>query len=148
MMGKVKVEDAGDKTLLSGATVDAFELREVNQAMQARIDAGELNELGEPLRLATSTPILMGITKASLATDSFLSAASFQETTKVLTEAAIKGKVDHLVGLKENVIIGKLIPAGAGLNAYRQLAEKLVPEPEQPAEEPAQPMETIFSNAL
>ena len=70
----------------------------------------------------------MGITKASLATDSFLSAASFQETTKVLTEAAIKGKVDHLVGLKENVIIGKLIPAGAGLNAYRHFAEELVPE--------------------
>ena len=78
----------------------------------------------------------MGITKASLATDSFLSAASFQETTKVLTEAAIKGKVDHLTGLKENVIIGKLIPAGAGLNAYRQFAEQLVPEAET-AEVPA-----------
>ena len=70
----------------------------------------------------------MGITKASLATDSFLSAASFQETTKVLTEAAIKGKVDHLVGLKENVIIGKLIPAGSGLRKYRAYAEKLVPD--------------------
>ncbi len=89
----------------------------------------------------------MGITKASLATDSFLSAASFQETTKVLTEAAIKGKVDHLLGLKENVIIGKLIPAGAGLNAYRHFAEELVPEEgaadsvsmeeNMPAEEPA-----------
>ena len=74
----------------------------------------------------------MGITKASLATDSFLSAASFQETTKVLTEAAIKGKVDHLTGLKENVIIGKLIPAGAGLGVYRDMAESLVPE-EEPA---------------
>ena len=70
----------------------------------------------------------MGITKASLATDSFLSAASFQETTKVLTEAAIKGKVDHLLGLKENVIIGKLIPAGSGLGKYRSYAEKLVPD--------------------
>ena len=70
----------------------------------------------------------MGITKASLATDSFLSAASFQETTKVLTEAAIKGKEDHLVGLKENVIIGKLIPAGTGLTAYKSFAENLVPE--------------------
>ena len=77
----------------------------------------------------------MGITKASLATDSFLSAASFQETTKVLTEAAIKGKVDHLVGLKENVIIGKLIPAGTGLNAYRHFAEELVPVTEEELQE-------------
>ena len=121
MMRKVKVEDAGDTPLLSGATVDAFEFREVNQALQARIDAGELNELGEPLRPATCTPILMGITKASLATDSWMSAASFQETTKVLTDAAIKGKVDHLAGLKENVIIGKLIPAGSGLEMYRNV---------------------------
>ena len=80
----------------------------------------------------------MGITKASLATDSFLSAASFQETTKVLTEAAIKGKVDHLVGLKENVIIGKLIPAGTGLSAYRHFAEELVPAAEEEQEEPAE----------
>ncbi|MFR6393856.1 MAG: hypothetical protein ACLUNQ_00895 [Oscillospiraceae bacterium] len=78
-------------------------------------------ETGEPLKEATYTQLLMGITKASLATDSFLSAASFQETTKVLTEAAIKGKVDHLVGLKENVIIGKLIPAGAGLECLPPL---------------------------
>ena len=74
----------------------------------------------------------MSITKTSHDTDSFLYAASFQETTKVLTEAAIKGKVDHLIGLKENVIIGKLIPAGAGLGAYRDLAEKVVPDPEEP----------------
>ena len=121
MMRKVKVEDAGDTSLLSGSTVDAFEFREVNQALQARIDAGEVNELGEPLRPATCTPILMGITKASLATDSWMSAASFQETTKVLTDAAIKGKVDHLAGLKENVIIGKLIPAGSGLEIYRNV---------------------------
>ena len=83
-------------------------------------DAGEKNEMGEELRMPTCTRLLMGITKASLATDSFLSAASFQETTKVLTEAAIKGKVDHLLGLKENVIIGKLIPAGSGLAQYRK----------------------------
>ena len=83
----------------------------------------------------------MGITKASLATDSFLSAASFQETTKVLTEAAIKGKVDHLVGLKENVIIGKLIPAGTGLTAYHTFAEELVPGAEPaPVQEEEQPV--------
>ena len=97
-------------------------------AVQARIDAGEVNELGEPLRLANCEPILMGITKASLATDSWMSAASFQETTKVLTDAAIKGKVDHLVGLKENVIIGKLIPAGSGLDVYRDYEEIATPE--------------------
>ena len=84
------------------------------------MEAGEKNEMGEDLCLPTCTRLLMGITKASLATDSFLSAASFQETTKVLTEAAIKGKVDHLLGLKENVIIGKLIPAGSGLAQYRK----------------------------
>ena len=120
-MRKVKVEDSGDTTLLSGSTVDVFDFREANMAVQARIDAGEVNELGEPLRLANCEPILMGITKASLATDSWMSAASFQETTKVLTDAAIKGKVDHLVGLKENVIIGKLIPAGSGLEVYRNV---------------------------
>ena len=81
------------------------------------------------------TQLLMGITKASLATDSFLSAASFQETTKVLTEAAIKGKADRLVGLKENVIIGKLIPAGTGIQAYHTFAEELVPDRDTAAEE-------------
>ena len=121
MMRKVKVEDPGDTELLSGATVDRYEFRAANDAVQARIDAGEKNELGEDLRLATCEPILLGITKASLATDSWMSAASFQETTKVLTDAAIKGKVDRLVGLKENVIIGKLIPAGSGLEMYRNV---------------------------
>ena len=120
MMRKVRVEDAGDSDLLSGATVDIIEFRDAEAAVQARIDAGETNEMGEELRMPTCTRLLMGITKASLATDSFLSAASFQETTKVLTEAAIKGKVDHLLGLKENVIIGKLIPAGSGLAQYRK----------------------------
>ena len=94
--------------------------RDAEEAVKARIAAGEKNEMGEELRLPTCTRLLMGITKASLATESFLSAASFQETTKVLTEAAIKGKVDHLLGLKENVIIGKLIPAGSGLAQYRK----------------------------
>ncbi len=136
MMRKVRVEESGDTELLSGAMVDVLELMDANEAIRARNAAGEVNaETGEPLREAEATQLLMGITKASLATDSFLSAASFQETTKVLTEAAIKGKVDHLLGLKENVIIGKLIPAGAGLNAYREFAEEIVPEPEKPAEE-------------
>jgi DNA-directed RNA polymerase subunit beta' len=114
MMRKVRVEDAGDTELLSGATVDWTEINDANAAIEKRIAAGETE-----LRPATCTQTLMGITKASLATESFLSAASFQETTKVLTDAAIKGKVDRLVGLKENVIIGKLIPAGSGLSLYR-----------------------------
>ena len=114
MMRTTRVEDPGDTNLLIGAVVDNFEFEDANAAVQARIDAGETD-----LHLATGSAVLLGITKASLATDSFLSAASFQETTKVLTDAAIKGKVDHLVGLKENVIIGKLIPAGSGLMAYR-----------------------------
>ena len=120
MMRKVRVEEAGDSELLSGSTIDIVEFLDAEASVQARIDAGEKNEMGEDLRLPTCTRLLMGITKASLATESFLSAASFQETTKVLTEAAIKGKVDHLLGLKENVIIGKLIPAGSGLTQYRK----------------------------
>ncbi len=116
MTRKVKVEDAGDTNLLIGTMVDRSEFREENEAIAARIDAGERD-----LRLATYSPVLLGITKASLLTESFLSAASFQETTKVLTEAAIKGKVDHLLGLKENVIIGKLIPAGTGMECYRNV---------------------------
>ena len=120
MMRKVRVEDAGDTHLLSGSTIEIGEFQDACDALKARIEAGEKNELGEDLRMPTCTRLLMGITKASLATDSWLSAASFQETTKVLTEAAIKGKADHLLGLKENVIIGKLIPAGSGLAQYRQ----------------------------
>ncbi len=119
MMRKVRIEDAGSTELLPGATVDIGELKAANRRIDERIAAGE-----EGLSRATYTQLLMGITKASLATESFLSAASFQETTKVLTEAAIKGKVDHLVGLKENVIIGKLIPAGSGLAMYRDFEEK------------------------
>ena len=119
MMRKVRVEEAGSTDLLSGSTVDISVLKDANKAIQDRIDAGE-----EGLSLATYTQLLMGITKASLATDSWLSAASFQETTKVLTDAAIKGKEDRLVGLKENVIIGKLIPAGTGLDIYREFEEE------------------------
>ena len=134
MMRKVRIEDEGDTDLLSGTVVDILELRKENKKMRDRIAAGETE-----LREATYEQLLMGITKASLATDSFLSAASFQETTKVLTEAATKGKVDHLVGLKENVIIGKLIPAGSGLSMYRNFSfagEDVQPEtPEEPEEE-------------
>ena len=131
MMRKVRVDEPGDSTLLTGTVVDVFEYEDANAAVQARIDAGETE-----LQLAVASPVLLGITKASLATDSFLSAASFQETTKVLTDAAIKGKVDHLVGLKENVIIGKLIPAGSGLMAYRdfQPGETVTEEVEEAPE--------------
>ena len=115
MMRKVRVEEAGDAKLLPGAVIDRFEFEDAYNEVQDRIDAGETD-----LELPTCSPTLMGITKASLATDSFLSAASFQETTRVLTDAAIKGKIDPLTGLKENVIIGKLIPAGSGLKEYRQ----------------------------
>ena len=114
MMRKVRVVDAGDTDLLPGGLVDRGKVRSANQKIRARIEAGETE-----LRLAEIQPVLLGITKASLATDSFLSAASFQETTRVLTDAAIKGKVDPLIGLKENVLIGKLIPAGTGMNCYR-----------------------------
>ena len=125
MMRKVRLEDAGDTALLDGSMVDVLELEHANEDIDRRNEAGERREDGEPLRRAEGTQLLMGITKASLATDSFLSAASFQETTKVLTEAAIKGKSDHLMGLKENVIIGKLIPAGTGLQRYQELVETM-----------------------
>ena len=113
MMRKVRIEDAGDTPLLVGALVDKNDTLLENEKIAARIANGETG-----LREATFTPTLLGITKASLATESFLSAASFQETTRVLTDAAIKGKVDPLLGLKENVIIGKLIPAGTGMDCY------------------------------
>ena len=127
MMRKVRLEDAGDTKLLDGSMVDVLELDDANEEIDRRNAAGERQENGKPLRHAVGIRLLMGITEASLATDSFLSAASFQETTKILTEAAIKGKSDHLVGLKENVIIGKLIPAGTGLLAYQQ-SEKVESE--------------------
>ena len=116
MTRKCRIEDAGDTEFLVGSLVDTIEFEDVNEALRKRIDAGERD-----LCLAKASPVLLGITKAALQTESFLSAASFQETTKVLTEAAISGKVDHLVGLKENVIIGKLIPAGTGMERYRDI---------------------------
>lgn len=118
MMKKVRVDDPGDTCLLPGGIVDRFEYEEENARV---VERG-----GRP---ATARPVILGITKASLATDSFLSAASFQETTRVLTEAAIKGKTDLLMGLKENVLIGKLIPAGAGMWRYRGI--KVVPKDER-----------------
>ena len=120
MMRRVKVEESGDSPLLSGSTISLPTFEDACDAVRARIEAGETREDGTPLVMPTCTRLLLGITKAALSTDSFLSAASFQETTKVLTEAAIYGKVDHLLGLKENVIIGKLIPAGTGLDQFRQ----------------------------
>jgi DNA-directed RNA polymerase subunit beta' len=119
MMRRVRVENPGDSELLSGSNISVVAFDEACDKVKARIAAGEKREDGEELQLPTYTQLLLGITKAALATDSFLSAASFQETTKVLTEAAITGKVDHLNGLKENVIIGKMIPAGTGLNEFR-----------------------------
>jgi len=117
MMRKVKVEDPGETSMLPGETIDVFRFEEANEEAEAA-----------RLSSATSKPILLGITKASLQTDSFLSAASFQETTRVLTDASIKGRTDPLIGLKENVIIGKLIPAGTGMNRYRNIRIKVAPE--------------------
>jgi DNA-directed RNA polymerase subunit beta' len=111
MLKRVKVDDNGDSELLPSSLIDWLEFEDINNRLTA-----------EGKKAATGSRALLGITKASLATDSFLSAASFQETTRVLTEAAIKGKVDPLIGLKENVIIGKLIPAGTGMQAYRKIA--------------------------
>jgi DNA-directed RNA polymerase subunit beta' len=107
MMRKVRIEDPGDTEFLPGSVVDKFRFREANKRV--------IEENGRPAR---ATPLLMGITKASLQSDSFISAASFQETTKVLTEAALAGRTDNLVGLKENVILGHLIPAGTGFSWY------------------------------
>ena len=108
MLKKVRIENSGDTDFLPGTLVDVLEYEDMNEALYA-----------EGKELAEGKQVLLGITKAALATNSFLSAASFQETTKVLTEAAIKGKIDNLIGLKENVIIGKLIPVGTGMKRYR-----------------------------
>ena len=130
MTRKLRIVESGDTTLLGGSTVDMSELEEANKEIDARIAAGE-----EGLKHAEGEAVLLGITKASLATESFMSAASFQETTKVLAEAAIRGKVDHLRGLKENVIIGKLIPAGTGMNCYREITVEATEKPETEAAE-------------
>jgi len=116
MLRKVKVEESGSSYLLPGTLVDSKKIDEINEELQARIDAGEYD-----VQLVQISPVLQGITKASSNSDSFMSAASFQETTKALTDAAISGKSDRLLGLKENVIIGKLIPAGTGMECYRNV---------------------------
>ena len=127
MLKKVRVEDNGDTNMFAGSLVDMYEFEDLNK-----------QAIEEGKRPATGKRVLLGITKASLATDSFLSAASFQETTRVLTEAAIKGKVDELIGLKENVIIGKLIPAGTGLNKYRNTHISTEQSEEEPEETTAE----------
>ena len=130
MMRKVKIEEQGDTNMFTGEVVDKSEFLAANEKVAAANAAD-----GGSRQPATAVPVLLGITKASLATDSFMSAASFQETTRVLTEAAIKGKVDPLLGLKENVIIGKLIPAGTGLVEYEEIYNE--PELHHHGEEPA-----------
>ena len=110
MLKKIRIENNGDTEFLPGSLVDVLDFEDVNEEMEK-----------EGKEQAEGKQVMLGITKASLATNSFLSAASFQETTKVLTEAAIKGKVDPLIGLKENVIIGKLIPAGTGMKKYANI---------------------------
>ena len=118
MTRKTRVEKAGDTGLLVGAAVGVAEFDSENERIRKE---NEEHPENIPLLEAEASPMLLGITKASLATDSFLSAASFQETTKVLTEAAVRGKIDPLLGLKENVLIGKLIPAGTGMKVYRDV---------------------------
>ena len=143
MLKKIRIEESGDSDVLPGVSMDVLDFNEMNEEL---IAAGK-----QP---AEGKQVMLGITKASLATDSFLSAASFQETTKVLTEAAINGKVDHLIGLKENVIIGKLIPAGTGMKRYRNIKlstgeiEEKKPEPEaQTAAEPQEETEAPIEEA-
>ena len=119
MMRKVKIVDPGDSDLLPGIQIEKSEFYAVNEAIKKKAE-----EQGTEPIYATAAPTLMGITKASLATESFLSAASFQETTRVLTDAAIKGKTDPLIGLKENVIIGKLLPSGTGMRCYSDVQIK------------------------
>ena len=121
MIRKVRIEDHGTDTMLIGTLADKYEVEEKNEEIRQRVVAGDVT-----VSEIVASPVLLGITKAALATDSFFSAASFQETTKVLTDAAIKGKVDPLVGLKENVIIGRLVPAGTGMDIYRDVEPELV----------------------
>ena len=135
MLRKVKIEESGSSYILPGTLIDKREMAEINAELQRRIDAGE-----EGITPATAVPVLQGITKASSNSDSFLSAASFQETTRALTDAAIKGKSDCLQGLKENVIIGKLIPAGTGMDVYNNI--QLVKN-EIPAEHSGTPATTV-----
>ena len=136
MLKKVRIETSGDSDYLPGSMVNVLEFEDTNEALIA--------EGKEP---ATAEQIMLGITKASLATDSFMSGASFQETTKVLTEAAIKGKIDTLSGLKENVIIGKLIPAGTGLRRYRDVKLSTDNAPEDMLSVDENDEETVDDNA-
>ncbi len=129
MMRKIRVEDPGDTGMLPNAVVDKNEFEKKNAELAAKAE-----ETGEEYKPATSSPIIMGITKASLATESFLSAASFQETTRVLTDAAIRGKSDPLLGLKENVIIGKLLPSGTGMKCYGDVKIHMEGEEEEEPE--------------
>jgi DNA-directed RNA polymerase subunit beta' len=110
MIKQIRIEESGDSNVLPGVSMDVLDFNEMNEEL-----------IAQGKQPAEGKQVMLGITKASLATDSFLSAASFQETTKVLTEAAINGKVDHLIGIKENVIIGKPIPAGTGMKRYRNV---------------------------
>jgi len=128
MLRRVRIEEVGDTEFVVGELVDKFVFQEENDRV-----------LGQGKRPATAKPVLLGITKASLSTDSFISAASFQETTRVLTEAAISGKVDDLRGLKENVIVGRLIPAGTGLNNYTRV------EVLTPGGEAIKPLDAVLS---
>ncbi|MCL2665024.1 MAG: DNA-directed RNA polymerase subunit beta', partial [Defluviitaleaceae bacterium] len=139
MLKRIKIDENGDTDLLPGSLVDWLEFEEINK-----------NTVKQGLEPAVGTRVLLGITKASLATDSFLSAASFQETTRVLTEASIRGKVDPLIGLKENVIIGKLIPAGTGMQSYRSIEIEAIGEPyieEEDEYYQAEPAETELTEA-
>jgi DNA-directed RNA polymerase subunit beta' len=138
MLKRVKVETGGDTEFLPGAMVDWLDYDDANKEAKA-----------EGKEEATGIRTLLGITKASLATESFLSAASFQETTRVLTEAAIKGKTDKLIGLKENVIIGRLIPAGTGMDRYRRVDLKLdKPDADEVVEEPKSELDQALDNAI
>lgn len=135
MLRKVRVVDAGDTGILPGSLVEIQRFNEANKKV-----------LLSNMRPATGRPVLLGITKASLETDSFLSAASFQETTRVLTDAAIKGKRDELLGLKENVIIGKLVPAGTGLARYKTLGIHSTHDERAENEEAGTPEEVLVQD--
>ena len=132
MISKIKIINSGDSLYLPGTMVNINKFADLNKEL-----------ILEGKRPATGRPVLLGITKASLETDSFLSAASFQETTRILTDAAIRGKVDHLQGLKENVIVGKLIPAGTGIKAYQNVDYDLA---NQFAED--EPMEALENDLM
>src|ERR1700731_852837 len=134
MIGRVKIEEVGDTEFLIDEQVDRFRFEEENERVIAAT--------GQP---ALGRPLLLGITKASLSTDSFISAASFQETTRVLTEASISGKVDSLRGLKENVIVGRLIPAGTGMEYYRNV--RLSPEMEEAAAKVQEEVSAAYEEA-